>query len=36
MLNYIREYKKAKTLLHIPRYRRLVQYSTLQYFEQYI
>lgn len=33
---YINTYKKAKRRLDVPRNQRLCQYSTLQYFEQYI
>jgi len=33
---YIADYKKAKTNPGIPRNARLLQYSTLQYFEDYI
>lgn len=36
MRQYIKEYKKAKENLHIPRNRQLVKFSTLQYFEKYI
>lgn len=36
MRQYIKEYKKAKANLQIPRNRQLVKYSTLQYFEKYI
>lgn len=33
---YIRQYKKAKKRLDVPRNRQLCQYSTLQYFEEYL
>lgn len=33
---YIADYKKAKSRLDIPRNRQLCQFSTLQYFEEYI
>ena len=33
---YIKDYKKAKQHLEVPRNKRLVDFSTLQYFEQYI
>lgn len=33
---YIAEYKKAKKKPDIPRNRKLLEYSTLQYFEEYI
>ena len=36
MIGYIKKYKKAKTNLSIPRNERLVRFSTLQYFEEYI
>ena len=36
MRQYIREYKRAKQNPQIPRNKNLLQYSTLQYFEQYI
>lgn len=36
MQKYIKEYKEAKEHLDIKRNRDLVQYSTLQYFENYI
>lgn len=36
MRGYIAKYKAAKQDLSIPRNRHLVQYSTLQYFEDYI
>lgn len=36
MKKYIADYKKAKVDLSIPRNRMLVQYSTLQYFENYL
>ena len=36
LLQYIKEYKKAKKNLKIHRNRQLVKYSTLQYFEKYI
>lgn len=36
MQKYIKEYKKAKQHPEIKRNRDLVEYSTLQYFEQYI
>lgn len=33
---YINTYKKAKRRIDVPRNRALCQYSTLQYFEEYI
>jgi len=33
---YIKKYKSAKTKQHIKQNKRLCEYSTLQYFEQYI
>jgi protein AbiQ len=36
MLKYISDYKKAKTELNIERNKILCQYSTMQYFEEYI
>lgn len=33
---YIKTYKKAKRRMDIPRNRSIVQFSTLQYFEQYL
>jgi len=33
---HIKEYKKAKTHPDIPRNKKLLSYSTLQYFEKYI
>jgi protein AbiQ len=36
MIRYIKKYKKARTNLSIPRNERLVRFSTLQYFEEYI
>ena len=33
---YIKEYKKAKQKPDVPRNKRLLKYSTLQYFEKYI
>ena len=36
LIKYIALYKDAKKNTHIPRNQMLVQYSTLQYFEEYI
>ncbi len=36
LLQYIRAYKKAKKRLDVPRNMTLCQFSTLQYFEQYL
>ena len=36
LIRYIKEYKKAKKRLDVPRNRTLCRYSTLQYFEEYI
>lgn len=36
LIKYISDYKKAKTELHINRNKLLCQYSTMQYFEEYI
>jgi protein AbiQ len=36
MEKYIKDYKKAKTKLHIPQNKQLCRYSTMQYFEDYI
>jgi protein AbiQ len=33
---YVRKYKKAKANIHIPENRRLVEFSTLQYYEEYL
>ena len=33
---YIKEYKKAKKNLQIPRNKQLVKFSTLQYFEKFL
>lgn len=36
LVQYIRAYKKAKMRPDIQRNQRLIQYSTLQYFEEFI
>lgn len=36
LLQYIRQYKKAKLRLDVPRNKTLCEYSTLQYFEEHI
>ena len=36
LMLYIRDYKKARERLDIPRNRLLCEFSTLQYFEDYI
>jgi len=36
MLKYISNYKKAKTALNVERNKVLCQYSSMQYFEEYI
>lgn len=36
MKQYIKAYKKAKQCRTVPRNKRLVQFSTLQYFEEYL
>lgn len=36
LVQYIRAYKKAKQRLDVPRNKLLCQYSTLQYFEEYL
>lgn len=36
MQQYIKEYKRAKQKPGVPRNKKLLQYSTLQYFEKYI
>ena len=36
LLKYISDYMKAKTAQHIERNKILCQYSTMQYFEEYI
>lgn len=36
LMKYIDDYKKAKEHQEIPRNRLLVEYSTLQYFEEYL
>ena len=36
LTQYIKDYKKAKARLDVPRNRTLCQYSTLQYFEEFI
>ncbi|MDR2712130.1 MAG: hypothetical protein LBB91_03330 [Clostridiales bacterium] len=36
LIKHISEYKAAKTALHIYRNKLLCQYSTVQYFEEYI